>query len=73
MDIVRLTPEAEVIYKQIGKQRYDNLVSQMRLIAAQFKERQEWHLAKLPNVPTPTISDLKRLDQRIEGIQKTNH
>ena len=71
MDMERLTPEAEAIYKQIGKQRYDNLVSQMRHIAAQFKERQEWHLAKLPNVPTPTISDLKRLDQEVEELKES--
>ena len=62
----RLSPEAEAIYKKIGLQRYDKLVSDMRQIAAKFKERQQWHKDKLPNVPTPTAQDLKRLDREVE-------
>ena len=67
----RLSPEAEAIYKKIGLQRYDKLVSDMRQIAAKFKERQQWHKDKLPNVPTPTAQDLKRLDREVEELQKS--
>ena len=66
----RLSPEAEAIYKKIGLQRYNKLVSDMRQIAKKFKERQQWHKDKLPNVPTPTIQDLKRLDREVEELQK---
>ena len=67
----RLSPEAEAIYKKIGLQRYNKLVSDMRQIAKKFKERQQWHKDKLPNVPTPTIQDLKRLDREVEELQKS--
>ena len=67
----RLSPEAEAIYKQIGRERYDRLISDMRHIAKKFKERQQWHQDKLHNVPTPTTNDLKRLDQEVEELQQS--
>merc|ERR1712049_67014 len=67
----RLSPEAEAIYKQIGQERYDRLISDMRHIAAKFKERQQWHQAKLHDPTTPTTNDLKRLDREVEELQKS--
>ena len=71
METERLSPEAEAIYKQIGRERYDRLISDMRHIAAKFKERQEWHQDKLTQAPTPTTMDLKRLDQEVEELRES--
>lgn len=50
----RLSPEAEMIYKKIGRQRYTRLVKDMKDIVDKFKARQSRHQDQIVNPLTPS-------------------
>ena len=50
----RLNPDAELIYKKMGEQKYNKLVQDMKLIAGKFKERAQRTKAEVAQPPTPS-------------------
>ena len=49
-----LTPEADIIYKKLGRERYARLVSDMQHIAEKFKARQQRYEGIITEPLTPT-------------------
>ena len=54
MDVQKMDPETELIYKRIGHKRYTKLVEDMKEIAEKFKQRNQKYKAVVGQPLTPS-------------------
>ena len=69
----RLSPEAELLYKKMGQQKYNKLVENMQSIAERFKERKDRYegVVREPLTPSTDVSVLIYGTNLILGKKET--